>query len=138
MRLDFSVLLTSLAALSAADTMDTETHCSAFFGTPIKCSSAGDFVTDYGKYHVDANEGCRGGSTSVPGLTQLCVDWDKKRAHFQFIHQEYKRCMRQRYSRVEICGGGYHSTCAYDHWEEVPCSWREEVEDKNVTISAAG
>lgn len=86
MRLSISVLFATLAALCAADSMAVTKRC-----TGSNCSYLATFKTAYGSFGVDAAEGC--GVTSVSGMVDFCVDWNKRGGHFRFGNQSSKRCM---------------------------------------------
>lgn len=120
--------LATLAAVAAADTLFVTEICL------IGCTATGTFVTDYGRYTVNANEGCR--STSVPGMTDFCIDWGNQRGHFKFSHQNYKRCLVVTKTEYVECGA---NTCWESIFSERPCTWREgDVEEIEgaATVSA--
>ncbi|KAH7311287.1 hypothetical protein B0I35DRAFT_411512 [Stachybotrys elegans] len=87
MRLDITAFVALLAGTAYADRLETRSYCNNI-GV---CNTSGWFYTDFGRYEVNANEGCR--RTSVPGMTDFCMDWGKKRGHFKFSHQSSKRCL---------------------------------------------
>lgn len=116
MRLDLSMLFASLAALSVADTIETELHCKKFLGgRRYGCRSRGELISDYGiRYEIDVDDGCRGKSAPVPDMVELCLDWGKGSAWFKFEHQSNKRCMIHRWCGIR--------NCDRTRWEEVPCN----------------
>lgn len=120
MRFEATVLFTTLAVTGLADRMVVRTRCPGGSGCD---SSNGIFYTDFGSYAVNANEGCRG--TNVPHMKQLCVDWRRERAHFQFYDQG-KRCLLMTKN-----GGCGTEDCALSEWSEVGCGWKAlEQEDE--------
>lgn len=117
MRFDITTILMAMASTVVADRLEVFTSC--IFGG---CDSRdGTFITDFASYGVDASAGCRG--TSVPGMTEFCMDWPNKRAHFRFSHQSNKRCLRMDTDVKVGCSGGYD--CFRSTWKEVGCNWRE-------------
>jgi hypothetical protein len=117
MRFDITSILMAMATTVIADRLEVRTDC--IFGG---CnSSQGTFFTDFASYSVDASAGCRG--TSVPGMTEFCMDWPNKRGHFRFSHQSYKRCLRMDTDVAIGCSGGWN--CHYSTWKEVGCNWRQ-------------
>ena len=54
-------------------------------------------------------------------MVEFCVDWGRKRGHFRFDHQSFKRCMLMRSSVPYGCSADH---CEHSEWEEVGCSWR--------------
>ncbi|KAH6869714.1 hypothetical protein BKA70DRAFT_1131620 [Coprinopsis sp. MPI-PUGE-AT-0042] len=124
-----AILVTALSTGSAlADHMTTYTGC-PLIGA---CNSPGKFITAFGTWDVDANEGCR--DPDVPGMYQLCVDWGNNRGHFFFDNQA-KRCLRQVSSTAYGCGGG---TCWCGEWDEVGCSWRVAGKEEEKVDGAGG
>ncbi|OBS22853.1 hypothetical protein FPOA_09176 [Fusarium poae] len=106
-----------MATSVVADRLEVRTNC--LFGG---CDSKeGTFFTDFASYSVDASAGCRG--TGVPGMTEFCMDWPNKRAHFKFSHQSNKRCLRMDTDEKISCSGGWD--CFRSTWKEVGCNWRE-------------
>ncbi|KAF4441827.1 hypothetical protein F53441_11912 [Fusarium austroafricanum] len=131
MRLDIPTIIAAMAATVAADRLDVITNCAAG-----SCKSEnGMFYTDFGSYRVNANEGCRG--TSVPGMTEFCMDWGRRRGHFRFSHQDYKRCLTQ--ASEDQFGCGENMDCWKTTWREIACNWREVPVPKEelATESAA-
>ncbi|RGP64498.1 hypothetical protein FLONG3_9557 [Fusarium longipes] len=117
MRFDITALLMAMATTTIADRLEVRTNC-LFGGCD---SSEGRFITDYAAYDVNANAGCRG--TSVPGMTEFCMDWPNRRAHFRFSHQANKRCLIIDTDVKISCSGGWD--CYRSTWKEVGCTWRE-------------
>ncbi|KAH6693867.1 hypothetical protein F5X68DRAFT_187635 [Plectosphaerella plurivora] len=117
-----SLATLGLATSAMADYMVVYQYC--YF----TCTYMGDFVTDFGRYYFDMSDGCRG-STAVPGMTELCIDYRNDRAHFKFSHQGNKRCMRITGDNSEDCG---IASCRNIYFSEVSCNWRlpaDEVEE---------
>jgi hypothetical protein len=81
------------------------------------------FVTANGRYDVNANNGCRG--TSVPGMSEFCVDTKNNRAHFKFSFQTVKHCLRKVSNTTPECNGsGPGQVCSYsENWQPTPCTW---------------
>ena len=132
MRLDIPAIIAAMAATIAADRLEVHTRCA-----PGSCDSrSGIFYTDFGSYSVDANEGCRG--TSVPGMTEFCMDWGRRRGHFRFSHQGNKRCLTQDSETKYGCDDA-NVGCWKTTWRELPCNWREVPvpEEELATESAA-
>jgi hypothetical protein len=77
-----------------------------------------EFTTAYGVYGVNGAGGCR--STSVPGMTELCIDWGRRRAHFKFQGQTGKHCLSITSEKTAACGT---STCTTSHFTPVGCTW---------------
>jgi hypothetical protein len=131
MQLNSLTILATLLAVkgAAADRLEVMTTCGIF-----GCNSAsGSFITDFGRYYIDANEGCYR-AHSVPHLEEFCIDWTNRRAHFRFGGQG-KRCMRQVREVPFYCGS---EECWNTYWDEVPCTWREiGAQDAQSTGSAA-
>ncbi|KAL6914984.1 hypothetical protein ACHAPO_009720 [Fusarium lateritium] len=135
MRFDLAAIIASLALTTAADRMEVFTKCGG--GT---CDSRqAVFYTDVGSYKVNADKGCR--KTSVPGMTEFCVDWDRRRAHFKFSHQATKRCLTQDSESAYGC----ESSCWKTTWREIACNWRlpapgagdeEELATVSETVAA--
>lgn len=133
MRFDIIATLATLAATGAADSMILYSRCSKNFGheecTPID----GFFYTDFGTYTIkNGKDGCR--KIGVPGMTGFCIDWKKNRAHFQFDHQDHKRCLNLKTKDGYPCDFPY---CHKTQWEEVQCNWREDPVEPGNTVSAA-
>jgi hypothetical protein len=119
MRFDINAIIAALALTAAADRLEVFTTCAAFG----QCeSSGGTFYTDFGAYKVNANEGCRG--TSVPAMTEFCMDWGNRRGHFRFSGQGNKRCLVQDSESTAACGSS-GTDCYRTTWKEVACYWRE-------------
>ncbi|KAG5659155.1 hypothetical protein KAF25_000357 [Fusarium avenaceum] len=119
MRFDITAIVASLALTATADRMEVFTSCAAFG----QCTSeSGTFYTDFGVYKVNANEGCRG--TSVPAMTEFCMDWGNRRGHFRFSGQANKRCLVQDSENTAACGSS-GTDCWRTTWKEVACFWRE-------------
>ncbi|KAF4463631.1 hypothetical protein FALBO_9550 [Fusarium albosuccineum] len=118
MRFDFTALLATLATTCAADRMVVYTKC----GLTSCNSRQAVFYTDWGTYDVNADEGCRG--TSVPGMIAFCVDWGRKRGHFQYSGQN-KRCMLMRAMDPYGCDWDH---CHKSTWEETTCNWKRDDE----------
>lgn len=119
-----TLLLTTLTALStpaAADWLETTWTCfrGNCFYTPNMDYS--HFHTDFGRYWVDAKEGCRG--TGVPGMTEFCVDWGHTRGHFKFDHQDFRRCFQKNDKGEYYDCGSPDRQCWRDTWPEVRCTW---------------
>jgi hypothetical protein len=121
-----------------ADKMWVHTTCPIFGSCD---SSRALFYTDYGVYLVNANEGCRG--TNVPGMIDFCMDWGNQRGHFQFSHQDFKRCLRHASSDDYSCSDGmWVVRCSDTWWDEVPCTWKvappsqNQNETEKATVSA--
>jgi hypothetical protein len=105
-----------LATGSAADRMLTTTSC-PMIGA---CDSRGEFITDYGKYYIDANKDCR--APPVPSMTRLCMDWKNGRAHFVFKGQK-KRCLKKGADFDKGPCMDSSRKCSRQWWEEVRCTW---------------
>ncbi|KAF6753784.1 hypothetical protein DFP72DRAFT_393797 [Ephemerocybe angulata] len=105
-------LLSSTASVFAVDHLRTSTGPNGVSG--------GTWTTSNGAVYgnLNVNEGCR--TLAVPGMTDFCIDWANRRAHFYFEGQG-KRCMRQTTSDSYNCNGG---TCHRGEWDEVFCNWR--------------
>jgi hypothetical protein len=125
-----SLLLAGVAGfapLAMADWLETTWGCS-IEGFRQYCGPRtapyAHFHTDFGSYYIPklSDDGCR--STSVPGMTEFCMDWAKSRAHFRFSHQNYRRCLRKKpagdYFADDSCPV---MECWHDYWDEVPCDW---------------
>jgi len=83
---------------------------------PPSINNGGD-----GYYIEHADDGCLGNLTPVPDLTDLCIDWENKRAHFQFDTQTYKRCLiLSGDNSMALCEG---SPCLEYYWYEDRCTW---------------
>ncbi|KAF5575050.1 hypothetical protein FPANT_11499 [Fusarium pseudoanthophilum] len=118
MRFDITAIIAAMALTVSADRMEVFTACK-----PTACnSSEGTFYTDFGAYRVNANEGCRG--TSVPAMTEFCIDWSNRRGHFRFSGQANKRCLVQD-SETRVGCGSDGTDCFRTTWKEVACYWRE-------------
>ncbi|KAH7263764.1 hypothetical protein BKA59DRAFT_506780 [Fusarium tricinctum] len=119
MRFNITAIIAALASTAAADRMEVFTDCAAFG----QCdSSGGTFYTDFGTYKVNANEGCR--RTSVPAMTEFCMDWGNRRGHFRYSGQGNKRCLVQDSENTAACGSS-GTDCYKTTWKEVACFWRE-------------
>ncbi|KAK4035146.1 hypothetical protein C8A01DRAFT_38418 [Parachaetomium inaequale] len=117
MRFEFvTALLAALATTSMADRMTVNTQCPCEWCGSCDSRDA-TFFTEHGSYGVNANTGCRG--TKVPGMTELCVDWERGRAHFYYRGQN-KRCLLQKSKTVSSCIADH---CHRTEWEEARCSW---------------
>ncbi|KAL2074271.1 hypothetical protein VTL71DRAFT_8049 [Oculimacula yallundae] len=121
----------SLSTTVLADRMIIWQYC--YFS----CTYPAIFYTSAGSYDIDASDGCRG--TSVPGMTEFCVDHRNSRGHFKFSHQNYKRCMIETSNETSDCGIAF---CINSYWDEVPCTWGTgrmgEIEGGEVeNVSAA-
>ncbi|KAK4151560.1 hypothetical protein C8A00DRAFT_35811 [Chaetomidium leptoderma] len=117
MYLNVPVLLTSLVALAttaSADYLDVTVIC--VFGG---CNNVGYFTTAHGTYQVNANDGCRG--TSVPDMTEFCVDWKNGRAHFKFKGWTTKSCLKE--TKSDINGCGPMTTCGTSNFTPIKCTW---------------
>jgi hypothetical protein len=132
----FLVGLMGLANSVIADKLVTVEGCDAdiFVSCGLYYS---DWHTDFGVYRIDGHSGCR--KPNVPGMTNLCVDWNAHRGHFQFSHQNFKRCFTQR-SRIrftdDACWG---LECWRAEWLETACTWREiPGEEVGATVSVSG
>jgi hypothetical protein len=121
-----SVVADKLVAVEGCD-VDLFIACGLYYA---------QWYTDFGVYDIDAHDGCRG--TSVPGMTEICVDWGRGRGHFKFSHQDFKRCF--------VRGGTTHFTgdgcwgveCWRSEWNEAPCTWREiPGGDTDATVSVS-
>lgn len=106
-----------LATGSAADKMMTTTSC-PMIGA---CNSQGEFITDFGRYYINANKDCR--KPDIPAMTRLCMDWKKGRAHFQYKNQK-KRCLKRTGPDFDVgpCRDS-SKKCSRQWWYEVPCTW---------------
>ncbi|KAK1984176.1 hypothetical protein LZ30DRAFT_586804 [Colletotrichum cereale] len=113
MRFGIAIPVAALATTSTADRMTVFTECGPF---DICDNKNAMFYTDDGTYKVNANKGCR--DTGVPGMTEMCVDWDKFRGHFKFSHQANKRCLLMRERATYSCPA---YRCDRSEWEEVRC-----------------
>jgi hypothetical protein len=113
-----TALLAALAATTAsADRMTVNTQCPCNICGSCDSRDA-TFFTDSGSYKVNANKGCR--STSVPKMTEFCVDWGKGRAHFRYSGQANKRCLLMRSQAPYGCSADH---CHRTEWEPATCSW---------------
>ncbi|KAF5253891.1 hypothetical protein FANTH_1216 [Fusarium anthophilum] len=118
MRFDITAIIAAMALVVSADRMEVFTSCAAG-----SChSDDGIFYTDFGAYRVNANEGCRG--TSVPAMTEFCMDWSNRRGHFRFSGQANKRCLVQDSENKVGCGSD-GTDCWKTTWKEIACYWRE-------------
>lgn len=109
----------SLAALGLAGTAAADRLLISHFCW-LTCRNQGTFITDFGRYSVNGNDGCHG--TSVPGMTEFCLDHRRDRGHFRFSHQGHKRCLRRSHNNDSDCG---EAACWTSVWNEVACTWRE-------------
>ncbi|KAH6869611.1 hypothetical protein BKA70DRAFT_1242325 [Coprinopsis sp. MPI-PUGE-AT-0042] len=101
-----AILVTALSTGSAlADHMTTYTGC-PLIGA---CNSPGKFITAFGTWDVDANEGCRDPRCprDVPAVSSTAYN----------------------------CGGG---TCWRGEWDEVGCSWRVAGKEEEKVDGASG
>ncbi|KAJ6785034.1 hypothetical protein PWT90_05883 [Aphanocladium album] len=118
MRILPAVLFAALACTTTAATLFTLTDCSGSW-----CQSRNSkFRNDYGSFNVDASEGCR--STTVPGVTRLCMDWRHRRGHFRYSNETSSRCLQPGSGTPKEdypCFGGHK--CSELEFLEVPCSW---------------
>lgn len=122
----FTTLIVGFATISVADHMTVNEEYGGF-GQYDRSDAI--FFTDYGAYRVNANNGCRG--TSVPGMTDFCVDWARTRGHFKYSHQDFKRCM------IVTSRTGYPclaSECQRYEFGEVGCSWRLAEGNSSDTV----
>ena len=75
----------------------------------------------------DAVDGCR--TNGVKDLEEFCMDTGRKRAHFKWKNQSFKRCLKQTSSSQKTCGGdegcweGVCQTCINSRYDETPCTW---------------
>jgi hypothetical protein len=120
MRTGILAVLVTLAATATADLMRVDTWCD-----PSHCdSSTARWTSGFGEYYLNANEGCRD-PPNVPSMTQLCVDWGNKRAHFYFEGQP-RRCMRMTADYDWNAFANCHDLvmqCRRSEWTEVSCNW---------------
>lgn len=117
-------LLATLAVSVVADQLVVSDSCPTTADREPGCKYRNAaFITDFGSYAVDGRCGCK--TTTVPSMTELCIDWANNRAHFKFNHQESKRCL-SRTKRVVWNGPECPDHYCNDHiFEEVSCTWRE-------------
>jgi hypothetical protein len=122
-----SLLLAGLAWLApsvVADWLETTWVCDADLFVmcgPTTVGPYSHFHTDFGSYHVYTQSGCH--STSIPGMTDFCIDWGNSRAHFKFSGQN-KRCLRNPGNGERFTGNSCPALeCWRDVWTEVPCTW---------------
>lgn len=121
-----SLLLAGLAWLApsaVADWLETTWSCDADLLRVCGPLSQpySHFHTDFGSYHVNTAGGCH--STSVPAMTDFCIDWDKSRAHFKFSGQN-KRCLTTPRNGERFTDDSCNAIeCWRDVWTEVPCTW---------------
>ncbi|KAM5346128.1 hypothetical protein ACJ41O_009133 [Fusarium nematophilum] len=131
MRFELTALLATLATTCAADRLVVYTFCNSNWHCNSKDAT---FFTDFGSYPIDANEGCR--KPYVPAMTELCMDWNRQRAHFRYEGQG-KRCLR----RGEMTEYGCSSyACQKTEWYEVSCSWKrgdgeEDGEEEGAEVA---
>jgi len=121
-----SLLVAALAPLVVADWMETTWYCDAdLFRVcgPTELGPYHHFHTTYGTYELASiYDGCHG--TSVPGMTELCIDWNNNRAHFKFSHQTSKRCLRKNAAGTRFDDNSCpYAECWRDVWDEVTCTW---------------
>ncbi|KAK6211147.1 hypothetical protein QIS74_10411 [Colletotrichum tabaci] len=114
MRFEVATLIAALATTSVADLLWAVVECD-WNGNCNRVHST--FYTSYGSYSVDASDGCRG--TSVPGMTEFCLDWSRSRGHFKYSHQSFKRCLVM--TSITTLNPPGSSTSS---WEERACTWR--------------
>ncbi|PVH84686.1 hypothetical protein DL98DRAFT_610100 [Cadophora sp. DSE1049] len=107
-----SLIALGLSTTALADSMIVYQYCY------LSCTYPATFTTSAGTYDVNAADGCRG--TSVPGMTEFCIEWCNSRGHFKYSHQNYKRCMVITSDEWYDCG---IASCYYIYWNEVGCSW---------------
>ncbi|KAK4446156.1 hypothetical protein QBC34DRAFT_383577 [Podospora aff. communis PSN243] len=80
----------------------------------------GIWHTNTGALHqVSIEGGCRT-NIGVPGVRELCMDFDKMRGHW-WTTGNGKRCFR--HSRGRMVGSCMKGTCWIDRWVEVNCNW---------------
>jgi hypothetical protein len=122
--MQLSNIFIAVAALGtvSADRMTVSSQCFH------RCSWRTLWINDNGKTYEMARLGGPGcvGTTAVPGMTELCIDKAKGRAHFKFSHQSNKRCMVR-------TGGEYDSDCGLvscenEFYVETACTWREPMD----------
>ncbi|PKS05495.1 hypothetical protein jhhlp_008873 [Lomentospora prolificans] len=105
-----------LATTAAADRMIVSSYCFT-----LACNHNGEFITDHGRYRVDASDGCR--DPDVPAMKRLCIDQKRARGHFQFNGQG-RRCMKETKSDFKTCSDDFQfASCSTSYWDEVPCTW---------------
>jgi hypothetical protein len=110
----------ALATGAAADRMLTTTSCPNIgLGA---CNSQGEWISAYGNFFLDANEGCRD-PPDVPGMWSICMDWGNGRAHF-FFDGQAKRCLKRTGADFDVgpCADTSRH-CSRQWWEEVACTW---------------
>lgn len=128
-----SVAAIGLAATVVADTMIVREVC-YFSG----CGYSATFQTTAGLYIIPGSDGCHR-NPGPPGMTELCIDHPRQRAHFKFNHQSFKRCLRATSNKWVECGT---NSCWETIFDEVSCTWREapglegEEEGELATASA--
>lgn len=103
MRVQIIAIIAALVTSCAADRMEVVT------GT-----KQGTYYKNNGEaWAVNAKEGCR--RKPIPNMEELCIDWNRQRAHFKFRHQDKKRCLRM--TRKD-------NTKSY--WNEGDCTWKRD------------
>jgi hypothetical protein len=53
-------------------------------------------------------------------MTELCIDWGKRRAHFKFQGQTGKHCLSITSEKTAACGT---SICTTSYFTPVGCTW---------------
>lgn len=116
MRLSLIPLVAALSAMSTTVSADLLTIYTTCYNTGASCDSFGRWHTAFGHHDINANEGCRNPSGTVPNMYEFCMDWGNHRAHFYFTGQS-KRCMA-------VLGNLEFTPLRWmDAWKEVPCTW---------------
>lgn len=128
MRISLAATVAALAATCTAEFIDVIETCKA--GTNENCPSNGWFNGYYsGRPKViqfNAADGCKSQSQiGSVGLSELCMDWARQRAHFRYHRENDKRCLHMEYRRSHKeagpCNSG--SKCFKSYWKEIKCYW---------------
>ena len=115
MRLDLAARFAALASICAADSLAVCYWCTRDGQT---CGGQeAQWYSAYGVYKFDASGGCRTDRITVPGMTEICLDWGLTRGHF-FFSSQGKRCIQQSiFLEVDP------QLSEFAVWHEVPCTW---------------
>ncbi|KAK7452065.1 hypothetical protein CaCOL14_003499 [Colletotrichum acutatum] len=118
MRLTIASILTLLLATCAADYIVVQTRCRSW--DPKSCERQDSFFHfNGGRQSINANQGCRNAHSRTL-LISICLDYETKRGHFLFSHQDI-RCLRLLPKIVhQRCGHGWFR-CYSGMWDETPC-----------------
>ncbi|KAK1656171.1 hypothetical protein BDP81DRAFT_16655 [Colletotrichum phormii] len=130
MRLTLALILTLLLTTCTADYIVVNTRCHSW--DPKSCERVDSFFHfNGGRQSVNGNHGCRN-SHSRKLLISQCLNYETKRGHFLFMHQDI-RCLRL-LPKITLhrCGHGWFR-CWSGMWAETPClKEREEVPMEDI------